>query len=519
MNILTQPVITVDDRPRLSFPELFAAMACDEVRAFPALRPHQRPAWHMFTVQLATLAVWATEHFEIPDDSTTWRDLLRALTPDYVDDSPWSLVVENAANPAFLQPPDPGGLKWTDVPTPDALDILITARNHDVKQSMARQSSPEDWIFALVSVQTSAGFDGRGNYGIARMNGGSSSRPMLGLAPAREHDHRANPSRWWLRDVQQLLIQRQSGSDGPGRVGGRALLWCADWPEGDQLDLRTLDPLCVEVSRRVRLRETDERLTAIRANSKAARVDAKVYKGNVGDPWAPIHRTEGKSLTLGSGDFHYRRLTELMFSGDWKVPVLAKLGPAEGAGTRLLVAEALSRGNSKTEGFRSRAVPVPASAVRLFGSPEQIAALSQEMMSDIAEFDAALRDGIAMLAAGGERERIAKEHYARSWPARNKFDRIADRLFFPELWKRLAARESESPEVEDEAIREFRQELFRAASNELEGALPGIPCAAIARPKAEARCRRAFRARVRKLLPQANSYPSNQVDSHAEIPA
>ena len=519
MNVLTHPIVSVDGGSRLSLPELFAAMTRDDVHAFPALRPHQRPAWHMFTVQLATLAVWASDLSEAPDDSATWRSLLRALTQDFPNDDPWRLVVENLMAPAFLQPPDPGGLKWTDVPTPDALDILITARNHDVKQSMARQSSPEDWMFALVSVQTSAGFDGRGNYGIARMNGGSSSRPMLGLAPARERDHRINPGRWWLRDLQQLLAERQSGNYAPGHVGGLALLWCADWRERDQLDLRTLDPLCIEVSRRVRLRESDGRLTAIRANSKAARVDAKVYNGNVGDPWAPIHRAEGKSLTLGSGDFHYRKLTELMFSGDWKVPVLAKLGPDEDAGKRLLVAEALSRGNSKTEGFRSRVVPVPASAVRFFGSPELIAELSREIMSDIAEFDAALRNGIAMLAAGGERERIGKEHYARSHPARNRFDRIADRLFFPELWKRLAARESGSPEAEDEATREFRRELLIAARTELEAALPGIPCAAVARPKAEARCRRAFHLRIHKLLPRPDSSPSDQVDSHAEAPA
>ncbi len=517
INLLTDPVISIDAGSPLSLPEMFAAMARDEVRAFPALRPHQRPAWHMFTVQLATLATWTSKHFEISRDATIWRSLFRTLTQDWPDDAPWNLVVENTAIPAFLQPPDPGGLKWTDVPTPDSLDILITARNHEIKQSVARQSSAEDWIFALVSQQTSAGYDGKGNYRIARMNGGSSSRPMLGLAPARGQDHRVNPSQWWLRDVQQLLLRRRSGGGAVDRMGGIALLWCVDWPEGDQLDLGKLDPLCIEVSRRVRLRETDGRLTAIRANSRGPRVDAKAYKGNVGDPWAPIHVSEGKSLTLGTGDFDYKRLRDLMFSGDWKVPVLAELGRDEVADDRLLIAEALSRGNSKTEGFRSRIVPVPHTALRFFGSPEKIAEVSKEIMSDIAEFDAALRIGIAILAAGGES--ASKAHYARSHAARNRFDRVADRLFFPELWKRLAVLESDSPEAEDNALREFREELFDASSKELEEAIPAVPCAAIARPKAEARCRRAFHARVRKLVPRRDANASTQVDSHAEIPA
>lgn len=40
-----------------SLPALFAAMVADEVRDFPALRPHQRHPWHAFLTQLAALAL------------------------------------------------------------------------------------------------------------------------------------------------------------------------------------------------------------------------------------------------------------------------------------------------------------------------------------------------------------------------------------------------------------------------------------------------------------------------------
>ena len=520
MNLLTESVVSVNGGEKLSLPALMAAMARDEVRQFPALRPHQRPAWHMFLAQLAALAVWISNRSEAPDYASGWTDLLRALTPDYADDAPWCLTDGNRALPAFLQPPDPGGLKWIGVRTPDDLDILITARNHDIKQSMARDSSAEDWLFALVSLQTSSGFDGRGNYGVARMNGGSSSRPMLSLAPAVGRDHRVDPSRWWLRDVRQLLEQRRSGTGAEiGAERGPALLWCLDWAEGNQLDLQTLDPWFIEVSRRVRLKKNKTGgVVGERANSRAARVDAKAFKGHVGDPWAPIHRTEGKSLTLGSGDFDYRRLKELMFGGDWAVPALAMPGKSERADDRLLVAEALARGNSKTDGFRSRVVPVPASAVPLLRSPA-VAELSGQLMAEIAEFDAALRNALALLAAGGEPDRIDKTHYAVSRPARRQFDRIADNLFFPHLWKRLAAHDSGSAEAEDEASDAFRQRLFDAARVELEAAMPGIPCASIARPKAEVRCRRKFHASLHNLLPYDTTTNLDQADTHERLPA
>ena len=517
MNLLTEPVISVSSTERLSLPALLAAMARGNVTQFSALRPHQRPSWHMFLVQLAALAVWTAKRIDVPDESTAWTHLLRGLTPDHADDAPWCMVVENRAKPGFLQPPAPENLKWSPVATPDALDLLITARNHDIKQSVARDATIEYWLFALVSLQTSAGYDGKGNYGIARMNGGSSSRPMLGLAPAQDRNFRLNPSAWWVRDVQQLLARRKAG-DGLefGRIGGPALLWCLDWPEGEQLDLRQIDPWFIEICRRVRLIGAEQAWSVLRATSTTARIDAKMFHGNVGDPWVPVHISEGKSLTLGSGDFHYKQLRELMFGGDWRVPVLATLGPNEQIGDKLLVAEALSRGNCKTEGFKSRIVPVPDGVVRLFQS-RTAAKLSAEQMEEIKAFDEALRNAVALLAARGDQGSMRKAQYGFSRPTSKRFDRTADRLFFPHLWKRLAADNSDDPKAADDAGHEFRRVLFHAAKAELTAALPGIPCAAIQRPKAEARAWRAFHARVRKL--DAQLYPSVRIQEDADAEA
>lgn len=482
-----------------SLPNLLAAMARGEVQGFPALRPHQRPAWHMFLVQLATMALDAAGQQHLPYDDDTWRAALRALTPDFPDDAPWHLIGADRSRPAFLQPADPGGLKWAPVATPDALDMLITSRNHDLKREIARNAAAQDWIYALVSLQTMEGFGGAGNYGVARMNGGSSSRVLLTLAPARPGGTQIDPSAWWARDVTALLANRE----GKG-VAGKTLIWQEPWPEGRMLDLQALDPQFIEVCRRVRLVIQGDRIIAERSTSKAARIAGKEAKGNTGDPWAPLHLTEGKSLTLGERDWTHELLIDLMFSDkrEWAVPPLAVRQAEESTGPMLLVAEAIGRGNSKTDGFKSRTVPVPMAMVRrLFtASPKQVA---PDVLADIASVDLALRNGLALVAAGGDREKVAKPHYARSQSARAALRRQADILFFPELWRRMAATDDGQMNTLRVA---FLEDLSQRARAEFARALLAIPCATLMRPRAETRGRQALERglhhAIRKLRDQ-----------------
>jgi CRISPR system Cascade subunit CasA len=488
------PIFSVSPNSTRTLPGLLAGMARDEVRGFPAQRPHQRAAWHMFLVQLAALALWTAGRDDLPETEDDWRALLLVLTGG--DTRPWALTGPED-KPAFLQPPAPKGLKWTPVETPDALDLLITSRNHDLKQQIARHAEPQDWVFALVSLQTSEGYGGAGNNGIARMNGGSSSRPLMGIAPATWGGGGPDPSSWWARDVGRLLALRATGDAiAPGTPGGASLLWCLDWTEGRQLDLTRLDPWFIEVCRRVRLETTTAGLTARRTTSKAARIDAKVFKGATGDPWAPITTEDPpKGLTLGEGDFTYRRLCDLMFSNDWLLPALAEPGPGEA--DCLIVAEALSRGNSKTDGWKSRVIPVPGSQRGMFRSATA-GTFAQAQINEIKVFDEALRNALALIAARGEYDGIGKAQYAHTTDARARFDRAADALFFPALWDRLAASTADGKTGEEAAHERFISGLRDAAKRELATALPAIPCAAIYRPRAEARAKRAFTARLRK---------------------
>ena len=502
---MTSRFINVDNGQRVSFPGLFAALASGSVRGFPALRPHQRPALHMFLVQLGALALWhqsseARTPADFPTDPAFWADALRALTSDHPDDAPWRLVVDDDSKPAFLQPPAPDGLSWSAVETADALDLLITSRNHDLKQTIARRATVEDWVFALVSLQTTEGYGGKGNQGIARMNGGSSSRSMLSFAPAAtEHDNTVDHSGWWITDVTELLARRAAGMEnGHGTIGGPALLWCSPWPEGEQLDMRALDPWFIEVCRRVRLSNVAS-ISARRSTSKKTRIDAKAFKGSVGDPWAPVHKTEGKALTLGGGDFDYRRLCSLLFSGEWDVPALARRSASRSSSV-LLVAEALSRGNAKTEGFKSRVLPIPGRvARRLFSSPTA-ADLSSRQMVEVEQFDKALRTSLALVAARGDRELLNKDHYGFSRVARTRFNRAVDRFFFPSLWRRFEAASDPAANERERSV--FLRQLSQAARSEFESALPGIPCTTIQRPRAEARARKWFRDSLWRTFPE-----------------
>lgn len=498
MNLLTDQMFSAPHKGRLSLAEVFAAMARGEIMAFSALRPHQRPAWHMFLVQLAALALWKAAQDAPPTDPAQWLAALRQLTPSYEDDAPWALVVEDDRKPAFLQPPVPDqSLKWKPVGTPDELDMLITSRNHDLKQAVATEASAEDWVFALVSLQTCEGYGGAGHQGIARMNGGHSSRPMLGLAPAAgEGDTSIDLSAWWARDVSALLAARNRGAANVlGNPGGHALIWCLDWRETEGLSPVDLDPWFIEVCRRVRLAQSEGSIAGRRSTSASPRIAAKAHKGNLGDPWAPVDKKTGKSLTLGvSGQFDYSRLTDLLFSGEWEVPLLARAN-ANNDGDMLIVAEAFARGNNKTEGFKSRVVPAPGRAVRMFGS-QSAADLAKAQVEEIKAVDGALRYALALTAAHGVWSGIKRSHYAFSDPASRRLHRAADHAFFPSLWRRLDAA------VASEAARfaaktKFLKGLVEAAEAALDATLPTIPCPAIHRTRTVIRARRAFMGKLR----------------------
>ena len=512
MNLLTDQLI----RTRLSdgeveiqsLPEMYEAMVLDRVAAFPALRPHQRHAWHAFLAQLATIAMHRTNTSGPPQTSTEWQDLLRGLTPDYANDEPWCLIVEDPTRPAFMQCPSPNGLDdyRGRVTTPDDLDVLVTSKNHDVKRTIAHGGALEDWIFALIDLQTMAGYLGAGNYGIARMNGGSSARPCLGLVPAN-----GLVGAHLLHDIQRMIAGRdqllEDYSNYYAPTGGLALLWIEPWNGTEQADLRTLDPYFIEICRRVRLRSESGQLVACTASSKRARINAKAAKGNLGDFWTPVENKDSKALSLSSVGFPYKRLVELLFENETynKPPSMRVEGSANDKWQ--LVARGIAGGKGKTDGYHERTDIAFANKTALvFRTAEnnRLAEIAQKQIEEISEVTNALRFGIAVAASGGkESSNLTKSDRAHATPFVRRLEAVADTHFFAVLEDRFLA-EDDTAAARHRA--KFAGLLIDTARKLLNEAIDSVPYASIHRHRARARATSAFEGRLRR----ANGIFSNQ---------
>ena len=502
-NILTAQLIRfkTDDNSivEASLSEVYTALVKDEIASFPALRPHQRHAWHAFLVQLGAIAMHKAGIVEPPEDAGEWRRIIRALTPDFPNDEPWQLVVEDITRPAFLQPPTSSEDKIADykntVATPDELDMLVTSKNHDLKASVASSGDIDDWIFALVSLQTTEGFLGAGNYGISRMNGGLGCRPAFSLAPSARHGIHAH------RDILALLKHRERLLDDHDLFfqadAGLDLLWLKEW-DGTRPEMITagLDPFYIEICRRIRLMSTvDKQLLAIRATSKAARINSRNLKGITGDPWTPINPKESKSLTLSAAGFRYRRTAEYL-SAEWTQPVLFEPLDSE-KGTMTLIARGMVRGQGKTEGYHERTVELRPKTVGAFGRPgglDELGELSRERIEDIRLLHRILRHAISVFAAGGDTESVSDEHRARANAWVNLHDDIVDRDFFGHLQDEF---ELDGAARRRQVRNEWRRGMVDEARTILQQAEETLPCPAIQRYRARVRSESVFEGRIR----------------------
>lgn len=502
-NILTEKLIHTDNQ-RYTLPGVFAALARDEIDSFSALRPHQEPAWYMFLVQLAAMALRHDEAENIFEDEESWLKAIRKLAPKFPADEPWHLVVDDWSSPAFLQPPvhDPNALK-NHVPTPDYLDVLITSKNHDIKQTLIRNGKPEDWLFALVSLQTTEGYSGQNNQSISRMNGGAASRSMVTLAPISGSTF-AVPrlGQRFRRDIQVLLntYENEFNECNLYSRNGICLTWVEPWLEDEQLQIGDLDIWFIEVCRRIRLKNSNTGIYGYKGLSKKTRINAKNLNGSLRDPFAPVHKTKNHSLTISSKGFNYSKLVEILFSGEWQLPVLARPSNIDHKNSQMcLITSSIVRGNCKTEGFSHRVIPINGrNIISLTENRENINKIAKEQCENVNHFNKAIGNGLSLAAAGGNNENRKESHYKHAHEAQQHFEQGVDRIFFKYLWEIADAKEDE---IEDVKLR-WLKILYNSAQTLFEANLPSIPCSSSFRPRAEFMARRAFIGSIRKNYPE-----------------
>ena len=511
-NILDEPIIRTDasdgSRVKASLSEVYAMLMADRVDAFPALRPHQRHAWHAFLVQLGVMAMHRAGLAEPPSDAVEWLRIIRALTlDDYPENKPWQLVVEDITEPAFMQPPAPSTEREKDykstVATPDELDMLVTSKNHDLKAAVATQAAPDEWLFALVTLQTMEGFSGAGNYGISRMNGGLGSRTAFTLTPsARLGTH-------IRRDIAALLEYRSTLMDEYQMSDhGADLLWTLPWDgtPAETLLLNCLDPFYIEVCRRIRLRSVaDGQLYAVRTSTKAARIAGKELKGRTGDPWVPVNtKRDGLPLTLAGGGFTYKRVTDYLTSEDWQWPPLLRPLPAEqhSAKPMYLVARGMVRGQGKTEGYHERIIPlrpktVGSAMTRRTTAVDDLGKIARERIEQVGAVQRILSHAIQVFVARGDSEKTSADHRTLTRPWLNMLDDLVDTNFFDDLQTEFEAADAERQTVRNTWLMNGTDGVIDHARRTLHTAEDALPCPAIHRYRARVNAEGLFEGRIR----------------------
>ncbi len=347
LSLLTDPLITIrrnGKRERVTLPHLLELLCRDyheetaEVESFEALQHHQRAPWYAFLSQLLAMG-WE------------W-DRMASVQPEFTDilkmigggTAAWHLISQKDTLPGFFQPPMPYdtaeheadnalGAGQRTYETPMEISTLTTSKNHHLKRKTIRYSQPEHWMYALVELQTTTFYNGPGNYGIFRMNGGASIRPFLQPFDARGIGQ--------IVPQAMALYDRINALDGSGYVRdedlkmglysrtGHRLLWRLPWGpksakgghERDerQIPLSSLHPYAIEVARRVRLRvdpgaeDESGAYTAETAGSAGIRVAVPdKLQGVTGDPFAPVDVGAGK-LFVKHDPSDYRNASRTMF--------------------------------------------------------------------------------------------------------------------------------------------------------------------------------------------------------------
>ena len=435
------------ERIAATLPEIFVAMAKDQVQDFPVLRTHQRHAWHAFLVQLAAIALHRSAQVEPYETEQEWSAALLALTPNDADGAAWCLV-SPVNRPAFLQAPVLAGLdaKWEIKTTADQIDIIKVSKNHDLKAQRMIRASVEDWIYALVSLQTQTPGDSGSYKESSRMDGGWGRRPGIGIVPPGGYGAR------WLRDLKILLSERNAISEKYSfNQHGVSLAWLVPWDgaEKSMLSVTELDPFYIEVTRRIRMICELNVLAAKTTTTPNSRI--RPFAGGLtGDIWSPIGSDKDgpKVITIRPSGLNYRTAVRLLVPGDFEFSPAMKLQRSDPTVGLSLHMESVAWGPKNTNaGYHSRDVRIGKKlaamlAVMKKNETDALAAISKSRVEQIDGVGWMLKQALMVLftSDSDSRSDTVKERANRFY---QPFDAKCDSNFFPELIEEFEADDRE----------------------------------------------------------------------------
>lgn len=494
-DLLQDPILPVagNGPEGASLPGVLARLSAGEDLGFPGLTAYQRQGWFCFLVQLAAQALAAADETEIPETADEWRGLVAALAgPDA--DTAFSLIAP-ADRPAFLQPPvrDPAALARFKGPemASDAIDLLNTARNHDVKSKKIRNCQPYHWIYSLINLQTRQGYFGKGKYGIARMNGGDSARVFADRRGGHDWATR------FRRDLRLLLATRDKLlTDRPyyRERDGIGLVWLETWDQESAIPVERLDPYFIEICRRIRLIQHNGAIGVLQRSTETTRIAAADFKGNLGDPWAPIDSVAGMAVTIPAAGFDYQRVVKILT--DRKGLPVALRPAADGSEDNLdLEFSVLVRGQGRTDGLHQRIVSIPralADGLEDEDTSECLTKRADQMRKDVADALGALRLGLRIYVQGAPADLKPDDDRPRAQA--EGLSREIDDHFLPHLWDQALIRH-------DGPIQAWHAWLRYRATHWFEAGLEALPPPVDRREKALIKATNVFHSKLNKALP------------------
>lgn len=469
----------------LSLAEVCEAVWTQPIVSFEGLRTHQRQAWASFLSQLMVMALdragkGVQEAASL--DASAWRALLLSLSDG--EESAWNLVEPDVSKPAFMQSPIPEGslddAKYKDpYTTPDELDMLVTSKNHDLKRQLMHKPELDQWIYALITLQTMEGVFGTRNYGIIRMHTGWGNRPKVGYTTKLDWSTRQQ------RDVKILLQQRKDQTLSSYKKRKHTCIWTVPWDGKSQIQLHDCDPHFIEICRRVRFKREQDSIIAYKKTTSCKRIHSDQSIGSIThDPWAPLYIPEAnttKCLTVGKSGFTYDLIRQIIYPiDDYISPYTMNLTDAEKKQNIVyLVAEAMTRGKGKTEGLHERIIPVPVRKTGLMALRGKF----RQRVEEQSEEDGAEELRKLATRARQRADLAGKIRSKALYPAlksltdkdvdrwTNAYTHAVDACFFTELFGQDASTTQEEMSLDAS----WQKTLYTLASAQLEKAIEELP--------------------------------------------
>ena len=327
----------------------------------------------------------------------------------------------------------------------------------------------------------------------------------------------------WQADIASVLAQRSTVATifGLAQENGHRLLWLLPWSGTDSLALSALDPLYIEICRRVRLSVVTSKAQAYATGSKVARIAAKESSGVTGDAWAPIDTAKSKALTVSSNGFDYKLMSELLTGAQYTQGAAWRLNDWPQDAHLQALAQATVRGQGKTEGYHERRVPIsPKLRKKIAGDQRPlVAGQAKRRIETIAQMRKLLWTALALLFANGESDSGNDTVSNRASRFAQPFEQQEDARFFDDLNVQI---EAESEEQEDAVYLAWLLGLAARAQAVLTNAFHAGPRSAMQRYKAQSAALSRFHAGLRggkkPLFPELVAHYAAQRESAHPTP-